>query len=141
MFHRGNLVRPTTLSDLRTLKITPDRARSIALKNLELQFKSGEIKAQLFKHGPQGRPFIVVGDHWDAAAVILLRTLDEFAKNNLKTDAVDVSIPQQGTLLLFPAGSSKYQNAMRAMIKKNETGPKPITFEFFALTKGSVVPI
>jgi hypothetical protein len=141
VFHRGNLVRSITRRDLRALKITPDRARSIALKNLEVQFKSGEIKAQLFEHGPQGRPFIIVGDHWDAAAVILLRTLDKFAKKNLKTDAVYASIPQQGTLLLFPAGGLSYQNAMRSMIKQNETGKKPITLEFFALTKGPVIPI
>ena len=130
-----------TANELSSLKLSADEAYAIALGNLEKLFKGGIIKAQKFPDGPSGKPFIVIAGHWDAAAVPLLDRFADFAKKNIGQEEVWLSIPRQGISLVFPAGDTTHDSAVRGFIREHEGNEgKPITFELFRFQGPSLIP-
>jgi hypothetical protein len=138
----GGLVGSITLEKMSSLQLTSTQAYEKALSNLEGLLKSGEIRAQLFAEGPDGRPFILVGGHWDAAACALLPGLVQFARGNLRASERCFSIPHPACLLIFPKGDRAYRDAMREMIRTREGHErKLLTFELFTFDGAIPVPL
>lgn len=136
------LVRGVTRHDLSVLGLDWSGARARAMLNLATLANRQAISTQLFPKGPGGLPFILVGGHWAAAALILSPKLPGLASEKLGTHDVCASVPHREALLLFPCGTRESRNAMRALIRKNESNaPKPLTFGFFALRGGGAEPI
>ena len=136
------LVGNITADDLVALHLSSDAAYSLALENLEKLLKAGLIKAQKFPQGPAGKPFMVVGGHWDAAAVALLPRFADFARKNLGQDDICLSIPHQGISLVFPNGDTSYLKLVRAFVKEKEGNDrKPITFELYTFEGANLRPL
>ena len=136
------VVRGVTAHDLSALGLDWSGARARAMLNVAALANRRAISMQLFPKGPAGLPFILVGGHWAAAALILSPKLPALASEKLGTHDVCASIPHREALLLFPCGTPESRNAMRALIRKNESNaPKPLTFGFYALRGGGAEPI
>ena len=130
----NGLVQNVTPDDLAASKLTADTAHDKALENLQKLFASGEIKAMKYDEGPHNRPFILVGDHWAAAACILLPKVRSFAQKNLGQDEILASIPHRDVMLLFPKPSKGALDEFRKFVVEHESeGRKPLTFELFEL--------
>jgi hypothetical protein len=139
VFDAGGMVYGATSKDLATLRLDWQAARSLALQNLADLAKRQVISTRFFPKGPGGLPFILVGGHWAAAAVILSANFAGFAATQLKTDDVCASIPHREALLLFPCGTPQSRRAMRDLIRNNEgNAPKQLTFGLFALKNGHI---
>jgi hypothetical protein len=139
VFDAGGMVYGVTSRDLATLRMDWKAARSHAMQNLSDLAKRQIISTRFFPKGPGGSPFIVVGGHWAASAVILSTTFPAFAATQLKTDDVCASVPHREALLLFPCGTPESRRAMRDLIRKNESNaPKQLTFGLFALKNGHI---
>jgi len=139
--HDG-LVENVTPNDLTKLKLTPDAAHERALENLEKLFAAGQIKAMKYDKGPDNRPFIVVGEHWAAAACILLPNVRRFAQKNLGVDEILASIPHRDVMLLFQKPSKSDTAEMRNFVLEHEgESLKPLTFELFELTGSGPAPM
>jgi hypothetical protein len=124
----GGAVKSLKSEDLNTISLTPTQAYERAIENLENLLMSGVIQMQLFAQGPDGKPFILVGSHWAAAACILLPNLPNLARNSLHTDEICLSIPHREALLIFAKEDRAYRDRMRAMIEEMEGNPaKPLT--------------
>ena len=130
----GGLCKGCDLEALKSAQLTPDRAHTLAIENLEALRKSKTFDAQMYD-GPGDRKFILWYGHWLAAACIVLPSMAEWASRNLQTADVCASIPNRETLLLFPRGDRSYRDAMRQMIQEKEAdSPKPITWGLFHLS-------
>jgi hypothetical protein len=122
------VVKSLKAEDLNALNLTPTQAYAKAIENLENLLIDGVIQMQRFAQGPNGRPFILVGGHWGAAACILLPNLPNLAKNSLQTEELCFSIPHREALLIFAKEDRVYCDQMRAMIEEMEGNPaKPLT--------------
>jgi hypothetical protein len=123
-------------------RLSPDKAWSAAIANLEALLKSGVIQTQLFPGGPQRRPFILVGGHWGAASCALLPRLFDRAAKNLEAAELCFSIPHSSALLIFPKGDQAYRAAMREMIRAQEGAErKLLTLDFFTFDSTGPVPL
>lgn len=137
-----SLIKNVTAQDLQSLGLTAGQAQRLALENLENVFKAGAIKAQLLPRGPMGKPFIIVGGHWAAAAVPLLPRFPDFAARTLGVAEVFLSIPHQGIVMVFPKGDETYGREVRVFVKQNEgRDRKPITFGLFTYRGTDLVPV
>lgn len=132
---RDGLAEGVSAEQLRQARLGLDAAYAVAAQNLAGLLRSQTIKLQLVERGPEGRPFVLIGGHWDAAAAILDPRLHALAAGALKTNALCASVPHREALLIFPKGTRRSRDAMRALIRENESGaPKPLTLELFELT-------
>lgn len=130
------LVQNVTADDLATAKLTADSAHETALGNLQKLFVSGQILAMKYDNGPRDGPFIVVGEHWAAAACILLPKVRGFAQQNLSQKEILASIPHRDVLQLFPKPAKGDVEKLRKFVVEHESGcRKPLTFEPFELTE------
>ena len=135
----NDLVRNVLQDDLTTLGLTPEQAYSHGLKNLETLARKKTIGMTMLPKGPQGRPFILFGGHWDAAGCILLPGLRDLTSKSLGVDEVCVCIPHSGALLAFPKGDEFYRREVVKMIREQEgNARKPLTFSLFELSKDGV---
>jgi hypothetical protein len=133
------LVRNVLQDDLIKLGLTPDQAYSHALGNLETLARNHAIGMTMLPKGPQGRPFILLGGHWNAAGCILLPGLRDLTSKSLGVDDVCVCIPHCGALLAFPKGDDSYRREMVKLIREQESNArKPLTFSLFELSKDGV---
>ena len=138
----GGAVKSLKLEDLNTISLTVAEAYAKAVENLENLLISGVIQIQLFAQGPDGKPFILVGGHWGAAACIFLPNLPTLAKNSLKAEEICLSIPRREALLIFAKEDRAYRDRMRAMIEEMEGNqPKPLTLGLFTLRTDVPVPL
>ncbi len=139
---QDGLVQNVTPDDLNASKMNAEAAHKKALDNLQGLFSSGKIKAMKYDEGPQDRPFIVIGEHWGAAACILLPQVRVFAQKNLGTDEILASIPHRDVMLLFPKPDKKDFADLQKFVAEHESeGRKPLTFELFELTEKGSTPI
>jgi hypothetical protein len=128
----GGAVKSLKLENLNAIDLTPPQAYAKAIGNLERLLISGVIQMQLFAQGSNGKPFILVGGHWGAAACILLPNLPNLAKNGLNSDEICLSIPHREALLIFAKEDRASRDRMRAMIEEMEGNqPKPLTLGLF----------
>jgi hypothetical protein len=112
-----------------------------ALENLESLAQGQEIQKSMHQ-GPGGTPFMLWSGHWLTASCIRLPGLCAFATKYLKVDTVAVSVPQREAMLLFPLGTRKEREQMRALIRKNEEDArKLVTWEFFELSPDGLRPL
>jgi len=133
---QDGLVQNVTPDDLAAAKLTADVAHEKALANLEKLFSSGQIKAMKYEKGPHERPFILVGEHWAAAACIMLARVRSFAQKSLGQDDIVASIPHRDVMLLFPKPAKGALGEIRKFVVEHESeGRKPLTFEPFELTE------
>lgn len=124
VFDVGGMVRNVTGEDLERLRLTGDRAHARALRNLEKLAKAGGIEMASFQ-GPHGKPFVLVGGTW-AAAALLLPGLRDVAAKRIGTVDVCASIPHRDAMLLFAKGDRRYRDTMRALVREKEgDGTKP----------------
>ena len=138
----GGAVKSLKSEDLNDIDLTPTQAYAKAIENLENLLISGVIQMQLFAQGPDGKPFILVGGHWGAAACILLPNLPSLAKNSLHTEEICLSIPHREALLIFAKEDRAYRDRMRAMIEEKEGNPaKPLTPGLFTFRAGGPVAL
>jgi hypothetical protein len=138
----NGLVKSLSLMELKALGLSPDKAWSAAIANLEALLKSGVIRTQLFPGGPRRTPFILVGGHWGAASCALLPRLFDLAAKNLEAAELCFSIPHSSALLIFPKGDQAYRAAMREMIRAQEGAErKPLTLDFFTFDSTGPVPL
>jgi hypothetical protein len=136
------LVQNVTPDDLAASKLTADAAHGKALENLQNLFASGRIKAMKYDKGPREGPFIVVGEHWAAAACILLPKVRSFAQKNLGKHEILASIPHREVMLLFPKPAKGELAEIRKFVVERESeGQKPLTFEAFELNDKGPAPI
>lgn len=136
------LVQNVTPEDLITAKLTAESAYENALDNLQKLFASGQMKAMRYDKGPHDRPFIHIGEHWAAAACILLPKVRSFAQKNLGQDDVVASIPHRDVMLLFPKPPKGELAEIRKFVVEHESeGRKPLTFDPFELTEKGPVPL
>jgi hypothetical protein len=139
---QDGLVDNVTPDDLTTSKLVADAAHEKALENLQQLFASGKIKAMKYDKGPHDRPFIIVGEHWAAAACILLPKVRSFAQKNLGQDEILASIPHRDVMLLFPKPAKGELAEIRKFVVEHESeGRKPLTFEAFELTEKGPAPV
>ena len=118
--------------DLSVINLTPTQAYAKAIENLENLLISGVIQMQVFAQGPDGKPFILVGGHWGAAACVLLPNMPNLARNSLHTEEICFSIPHREALLIFAKEDRAYRDRMRAMIEEMKGNPpKPLTLGLF----------
>ncbi len=129
------LVRNVLTDELPAMGLSVEAAKKRALQNLEALAASGAIGQQRF-NGPDQKPFVLFGGHWAAATCILLPGLWEMGAKNIGSQTLCVSVPHREALLMFAKGDKAYLEAMRKLIKENESdGRKPLTFELFELSK------
>jgi hypothetical protein len=139
---QDGLVQNVTPDDLAASELTADAGHEKALENLQKLFASGQIKAMKYDKGPHDRPFILVGDHWAAAACILLPKVRSFAQKNLGQDEIVASIPHRDVMLLFPKPAKGELAEIRKFVVEHESeGRKPLTFEPFELTEKGPVAV
>jgi hypothetical protein len=139
---QDGLVQNVTPDDLTASKLAPDAAHEKALENLQQLFASGKIKAMKYDKGPHDRPFIIVGEHWAAAACIVLPKVRGFAQKNLGQEEIVASIPHRDVMLLFPKPAKGELAEIRKFVVEHESeGRKPLTFEAFELTEKGPVPL
>src|SRR5262249_25507161 len=139
---QDGLVQNVTPDDLLTANFTADSAHEKALDNLQKLFASGQIKAMKYDKGPHGRPFMHVGEHWAAAACILLPKVRTFAQKNLGQDEIVASIPHRDVMLLFPKPAKGELAEIRKFVVEHESeGRKPLTSEPFDLTEKGPAPV
>src|ERR1700722_354061 len=125
-------VKSVKSEDLNAINLTPTQAYAKAIENMENLLISGVIQMQLFAQGPDGKPFIHLGGHWEAAACFLLPNMPNVAKTSLHTEEICLSIPHREALLIFAKEDRAYRDRMRAMIKEMEgNSPKPLTLGLF----------
>ena len=141
VYDLSGLVRNVMPEELLALGLTVEQAKERAIKNLEALALTGAIKQQRFT-GPNQKPFLLFGGHWAAATCILLPRLCQMGVKNLGSEELCVCIPHREALLMFPMGDKLYRDAMRKMIKQNESdGRKPLTFEFFEITSAGITEL
>ncbi len=132
--HDG-VVEGVSTERLKRAQLSLDAAYALAARNLDNLLRSHTIKLQAFERGPEGQPFVLVGGHWEAAAAILEPKLRALVAGALKTNELCASVPHRDALLMFPKGTRRSRDAMRALVREKESGaPKPLTFELFELT-------
>jgi hypothetical protein len=132
--HDG-IVEGVSAERLKRAQLSLDAAYALAAQNLESLLRSHTIKFQVFEDGPEGQPFVLVGGHWEAAAAILQPKLHALVASALKTTEICASVPHRDAMLIFPKGTRRSRDAMRALVREKESGaPKPLTFELFELT-------
>jgi hypothetical protein len=126
----GGAVKSLTLEDLNALGMTPTQACAKTTENLEHLLISGVIQMQLF------------GDHWGAAACILLPNLPTLAKNSLNTEEICLSIPHREALLIFGKEDRGHRDRMRTMIEEMEGNqPKPLMLGLFTFRADAPVAL
>lgn len=136
------LLRSVTPAELNELGVDWTEGTRIAIANLESLAKAGTVSNTVFERGPSGRPFALFGGHWAAATCLLLPRLREMTSDALGTSELCASIPHRDALLVFPKGDRAHRDAMRAMIRENESdGAKPLTAELFELTPNGPKPL
>jgi hypothetical protein len=139
---QGELAGNVTDDDLKQLRLSADGARKRALGNLEQLARGRQIGMRLFDDGPQGLPFMLVGGHWTAAAMILMPGLAQRAAKHLNSEELCFSIPNRETLITFPKGNQAQRDAMVEMIKEKEAGhQKPLTYRLFERNGDGVRPL
>ncbi len=118
-----------------------ERLKITAKENLINTFRS-DIKAMKFDGGPNSKPFIILGDHWNTATQILNPELHSWARNALDSDELIVSIPNRETLLIFPFGGKIYQSNIMNFVKEKEaTSSNQLTFSLFKLNDEGLIAI
>jgi hypothetical protein len=133
VYDLNGLVRNVTGDDLTASGMTADAAHARARENLLQVFRSKAIETVL-ADGPFERSFIVLWDHWLAAACAVLPEIYPFAVKHLKTEELCACLPYRGALYIFPSADAKYRSAMRRRIKKeSELARKRLSFELFRL--------
>lgn len=139
---QDGLVQNVTPDDLASAKLSAEAAHEKALDNLQKLFASGQIKAMKYDKGPHDRPFIHVGEHWAAAACILLPKVRSFAQKNLGQDEIVASIPHRDVMLLFPKpAKGDLAEISKFVVEHESEGRKALTFEPFELTEKGPVPV
>lgn len=122
---------------------TADEVREAAFSNLNKLFHSGSLEFRKSNDGgPNNEPFVLVGNHWSAAACILLPELRVAAQQWLKTVEIVAFIPNRDILILFPMPQDGDLIPHRNFIFERESNePKQLTFEPFKLTERGPVPL
>ena len=137
----GDLVRSLTAEDIQSWSLSWDKLLNRAIENIDRLAQNRIIGMQLFENGPAGLPFLLVGGHWGASALLIAPRFRTVAVGALQTEDVCVSIPHREALIAFPKGDSPSRKAMTAMVRKNEAdGAKPLTWELFELKETGPVP-
>lgn len=132
--HDG-VVEGVSAERLKHAQLGLDAAYALAAQNLESLLRSHTLKLQVFEGGPEGQSFVLVGGHWEAAATILQPKLHALVASALNTTELCASVPHRDAMLIFPKGTRRSRDAMRALVREKESGaPKPLTFELFELT-------
>ena len=136
------LVRNLKADDIQSLSLSWDEVLNRAIENLDSLAHNRKIGMQLFESGPAGLPFILVGGHWAASALMVAPRFRSVAIGALQTENVCVSIPHREALIAFPKGDSSSRDAMRAMVREKEAGGmKPLTWELFELMETGPAPL
>jgi hypothetical protein len=102
---------------LKRAQLSLDAAYALAAQNLEGLLRSHTIRLQVFDGGPEGLPFVLVGGHWEAAAAILQPKLHALAAGALKTNELCASVPHRDAMLIFPKGTRRSRDSMRALVR------------------------
>lgn len=112
---------------------TAERIWDTAIRNLEQRAHSGAISKSMHS-GENGAPFIVWGGHMFAASCVVVPWLFDWARDNLRSEKLLVSLPQQQTMIIFSADHSD-EKSMKALIREAEADArKPLTWELFSLS-------
>jgi hypothetical protein len=111
-----------------------------ALANLDALLKSRAIPMRLFE--PAGARMIRIGDHWLAAACMLVPDICNFLLRTLGVETAHVAIPQRDVLLCFTADSPATRDEVLHVIREEHAeGRKPLTEELFYLDARGVRPV
>jgi hypothetical protein len=135
------LVRNVVPEELVNSKISTEEAYKHGFHNLEKLLSSRQIEAKKYEHGPNNQPFMVVGEHWAAAACITLPGFNKFAQQNLEQARIVACIPHRDVMLLFPYVKNGLGEIKAFVIKNENDGRKPLTPEPFELTDRGPVPL
>jgi hypothetical protein len=120
--------------------LTSAVAHERAIENLGVLAEGPAIRRSMHR-GPNGMPFILWSGHWLSASCIRLPGLYRFGSKYLKEQTFCVSVPQREAMLLFPVGTRADRDAMRSMIRENESDArKPVTLELFTLSAAGLHP-
>lgn len=127
------MVRNVTEEELKAAKIPPEQAHRDARANLLKVFESQEIPGQL-SDDPCDSTFILLFDHWLAAACSLLPALRTLAIDRLQTDDLIACLPERDSLYVFPRAGDEMLLQMKQQIASEvELARKPLSLGFFAL--------
>jgi hypothetical protein len=140
VYDLNGMVQNVKKSDLEQADVSVKTAYDTSLTHLESAMKRQEIAISRF-FGPDSVPFLLFSDHWLSAACLVNPKLYSFAKDYLKTDVINASIPHRDAMILFPDCREEQMQKFKEMIKEKESdGLKPLTLDLFKLTKDKVVP-
>lgn len=140
VYDLNGMVQNVRKSELEKADVSVKAAYDTSLTHLESAMKSQEIAITQF-FGPDSIPFLLFSDHWLSATCLVNPKLYSFARDYLKTDVINASIPHRDAMILFPDCSGEQIQKFKEMIKEKESdGLKPLTFEVFKLTKDKIVP-
>lgn len=142
VFDLDGAVRMLNTDDIQKLNSTPELVYSKAIENLEKIASERKISIKSFPTGPQGKPFMLIADHWSAATCILLPRLDAMAKHALGVNEYCIVIPHRDVMLIFPKGDENYRKEMLEFIREKEAEDcrKPLTWQLFTIKDTFPIP-
>jgi len=120
-----------------------DELWRVAIGNLERLAKERKVDLKTITNGPGGESFMLIADHWAAAACILLPHLFPLAVVTLQNDQLCVSLPNREIMLIFPKRDAAYREEVRKFVREKEEGEseRPLTWDLFELRQDGIVPI
>ena len=120
--------------------LTAEHAVARSLANLDDMLRRKEIPITQLSAGDH--KLVRFGDHWLAAACMLLPGVYELAKRVLGTAEIYAAIPHRDVLFVFGGGDPVFVQKARALMREHESeGRKPLTWELFELHPGNPKPV